>query len=199
MRTCRRKLLGAVMAHIYGEGLCDTEVKAFTLIHPAWFYKAGTLHEIDPKAIRKHLRRCFDRVGITAAEGALWAALHGEFDGNGYQLHFHGVAAGAKATLICKLYSRNGFDRTADIQQPINCKDVYDLSGWLSYCMKSYWPQRLKYIDKHGKPRRGRKQGLQRPQLEEFLMWMSKQHLLSLIIHSGFSSTAWGHVGNGKL
>lgn len=192
MRTCRRKLIGSVQAHVYGRDLCDLEVMAFTLIHPAWFYRAGDLHKADPKAIRKQLQRWFDRAGITAADGILWGALHGEFNGTGYQLHYHGIATGTKADLIRNLYGRFGFVRTDDMQHPVECTDTYDLAGWLSYCLKSYWPQKLKYLDANGKTRRGQKQELQQPQYEEVLMWMAKQHLLSLIIHSGFPREGWG-------
>ena len=72
-----------------------------------------------------------------------------------------------------------GFVTTENIQHPVECSEVYDLAGWLSYCLKSYWPQKLKYIDEHGKPRRGKKRGLQQPQYEEVLMWMARQRVLS--------------------
>ena len=197
MRTCRRKLLGAVMAHVYGLGLCDLDVMAFTLIHPGWFYKSGDLNKADPKAIRKQLQRWLDRAGITAADGIFWAALHGEFDGTGYQLHYHGIASGKKADLIRNLYGQFGFISTDDIQQPVKCKDAHDLADWMSYCLKSYWLQKLKYIGQDGKLHKGKKTELQQPQYEEVLMWMARQHLLSLIIHSGFRESTMGIGGEG--
>ena len=199
MRACRRKLLGAVLETVYGMGYCDVEFVAITMIHPQWFFKAGDLHKADPKAIRKQLRRWFERAGVIAADGFFFGALHGEFDGTGYQLHFHGIARGKKAQLIGKLYGRFGFISTAGIQHPVECEDVYDLGGWLGYSLKSYWLQKLKYDDKNGNTKRGKKQRLGKLQHEEILMWMAKQHLLSLIIYSGFSSAPWGRMGKRNL
>jgi hypothetical protein len=194
MRTCRRKLLGSLMKTIYGMGCGEFQLLAVTLIHPAWLFKAGDLHRADPKAIRKQLRRYLERAGVINADGILWMALHGEFNGTGYQLHYHGVASGKKAELINTLYGRFGFISTADIQHPVETSDVYDVTGWLSYCLKSYWQHKAKYIGKDGKTHTGKKQQLRHQQHEEYLMWMSKQHLLNLIIESGFPSKA---VGNG--
>ena len=200
MRMCRRKILGAVHLSLHRHGYADADFTAYTLIHPKWFFDAGNLHNADPKKLRKQLRRWLEQAGVIAADGLFFAVLHGCFDGVGYQLHYHGIVSGEKIEKLKAMSGRFGFTPTADIDQPIEIEAVTDMPGWLSYCMKPYWTQQLWYIDRNGERKRQRKKSrIKHPHHEEVLMWMSKQHLFSLIIHSGFSSSPWGRLGNGKL
>ncbi|MFT3989011.1 hypothetical protein [Aestuariivirga sp.] len=192
MRTARRNLLGALMARLEKDGWQESSIVAVTIIHPKWYFRAGALHEADPRNIKKQLQNSLERFGVTAEEGIFWAALDGEFDGDGYQLHFHGIATGPKANLIRCMSGRVGFTSTSTIQRPIECSNVSDLRGWLSYSLKSYWIERRRYLNSHGKPRRTSKRALGTPQTQEVLMWLAAQHLESLMIHSGLGSNPWG-------
>lgn len=192
MRTCRQKLHGAVHRHIHRAGYADEDIHVFTLIHPKWFFPAGELHQADPKKIKKHLRRCFEHAGILAAEGLLFAGLHGDYDGTGYQLHYHGIAVGDKAGLINSLSGKYGFVTTPTIYRPVQCVPIGDVPQQLSYCLQSWWPKKLRYIDENGIPRRQRKRGrIPHPQHEEILLWMARQHLLSLVLVNGFTGEPW--------
>ena len=186
MHTFRRRLLGSALKLFSCHASIDYELKFFTIIHPKWRWKSGELHNCSPRGLKKAFRRYLERAGVVEADGLLFAAIHGEFDGEFYQLHFHGIVSGQKTLAIEKLRNNFGFVSSAAVYRPIEIVCADNLPRLLAYSLQSFWPYHLRYHDKKGKQKKKKnRQRLPNTQHREYLMWMASQNVLDLITTIG--------------
>ena len=186
MREVRRRMLSEVQRIFYATCRHPREIYVFTIVHPKWFYQEGTLRQCNPKKLKKRFLAYLERAGVTAADGMLFAGLHGEFDGSGYQLHYHGVVIGTKALTLKNISGNYGFVTTENIYRPVQIPPLVDGPRQLSYLVQSFWPYKKRYLDVDGKPRRQRRKSrIPSAQHEEILMWLAHQNLSDLIITNG--------------
>jgi hypothetical protein len=171
-------------------------VLPFTIVPPEWCVKQGHLNEKSAKQWVSKLRNLLVTQGVEAAEGFLFASLHGEFDGKYYKIHFHGIAVGNKAKALRSLLDRddmkeaNGVHHPYEREKTIALDDYPNLVRWLTYCLKGWWPSRPLYLDENGKLRRPRyAQRLPKDCEEEFLRWMTSQNFGELVLLQGFRLT----------
>jgi hypothetical protein len=116
MRASRLRFAGALLQ------LIDTnpypEIGLFTAIHPSWSYPAEQLLSVDPQQIKNQLRTHLNRTAVINSPGFL---EHGEYESfiRKYQLHFHGVCAGAKLKALDRRRNKQGYVRTAEIYRSL--------------------------------------------------------------------------------
>ena len=182
MRSCRRRLLGAIHQHFNDSGFADSHIRVFTIINSRWFIPAGSLSACSAASIKAKFRRYLERALVIDAEGLLFAGLHGSFDGAGYQLHYHGIVAGDKVKALENLRGNFGFVSSKDIYRSLQFEKLNDPPRQISYTLQSWWPfdPQPSEAFAHGKRRR-----LPPDSHAEFLLWMANQNLMDLIVMSG--------------
>jgi hypothetical protein len=178
-RQLRRRVLGEVQRLAVDLGYTIREMAVFTLIHPNWYWESGALRQCRPRKLKAVMRRYYERSGIVEAAGLLFSGLHGEYDGRGYQLHYHGWAAEEKAEAVEELRGKFGFKTTATIYRPVEITDVTDFPKQLSYCLKSYWVQKIRGSCWSKKVR------LPTPQHEEVLLWQAQHSAFDIMLMIG--------------
>jgi hypothetical protein len=141
----------------------QAKVLPFTIASTKWRILPRDLATLNPARIKNMLRSMLVSCGVEAADGIVIAGLHGEYDGQFYILHFHGIALGDKAVVIRALKKRADLKRNGMIYRPLRfgkpipVDNIPLLLGWLTYCFQPFWPFRPIYVGPDGKPRRSRK------------------------------------------
>ncbi len=187
-RVCRRRLLGNVHKHFHDRGYPDSAMSTFHIINKKWFVPEGHLKDFPAAKIKQNFTRYLECAGVISASGLMFAGLHGSFDDTGYQLHYHGIVAGDKLDALRGMRKKFGFSSSADIYRPIVIEKLNDPPRQISYCLQSWWP----YEPADGS-NNGKRQRLPEAAHAEFLMWMSKQNLMDLVVMSGM------RIGKGGL
>ena len=145
-----RKRLGGALWELVDQ---HPDTMMFTLLLSTWVYPGGHLNEADPIKMRDALRTALRRKGASSSDGWLFGYIDGEFDpfNDCFRLHMHGLVSGGMIEVV---KSMNGVRnlRSAHtsccpnaVLQPIRCtKIVRTAVKAITYCLKSYWCQRLR-------------------------------------------------------
>ncbi|MFZ5675713.1 MAG: hypothetical protein ACOZAM_22370 [Pseudomonadota bacterium] len=182
-RTVRQRLLGD-LARLLDERVEGEEPPfTFTLINSRWRIHHSRMMSLQVKKLKAALREYFRRVGIAKAKGFLFSGFHGEFDGEFFQLHVHGVAIGEKARLLPSLRGKFGFVTTRTIRRPVQVGPLQNLPRQISYLYQQYWPYRPR--KRSGKARIQIRARIKEPFYGRLLVWMANQHVFDFILMNG--------------
>jgi hypothetical protein len=152
-RRLRMWFIGAVL-EILGE-IPDPIVA--TLIPGDQAVPTGDLQDLLPKRFGDMLRQQLRRTG--AGNQIILGGIDGEYDKMHqlWQPHFHLIAPAALGPTFDEMRSRF-YPRSDRVYRPVLTQPVNDPAKQVSYCVKSYWPQKVRYLDgtgkKHTSPRR---------------------------------------------
>ena len=200
-RVLRLRLVGQI-ARLILEELCDLRIVSFTIVPPKLRIPIGELETFAGDKAMNMLRRLLRRHGLDSMDGFLFAGLHGESDGEYYQLHFHGVAVGETVAVLDRLRASPSLKPYPDVILPLKIRtmegttDIKSLLIWLTYCLQCFWPFRPRFVGADGQIKRSRKKTrLPETQELEFLTWMSKRNLGELTL---FYGSKWERV-DGKV
>jgi hypothetical protein len=196
-RQLRRKLIPLLLKLFatFPKG----DVRAFTLVIPPWWIKENRLNSITAQRLKRSFRKLLERAGMLALDGAVFACLHVEYVGDGFQFHFHGVVAGEKihalkrvGTLTAKHRRKvkhplvvSGFDHKPD--------PLKELASWLGYAMRIYCNHKPKFTNKAGVERkRIKSMRVPEPAHSEILLWQAKQNPHHVLFFSGMALKSFG-------
>lgn len=182
-RKFRQRLIGEILAPL--DPYSDQEIRFVTLINRKWKFPVGTLRrDVNPMEIMESFRQHLNRAGVTAAEGKLFAWLHGEHDStaNVYRLHVHAIVVGDKIAALDNLKStkenknRWGYEKVpGDTARPVVFNKIEDRVRQVSYTFQSWWPSRARYYN-HMKDSYWKTTDRVRPRdavHAEILMWLA--------------------------
>lgn len=180
MRAVRRAMTSNLASH-FAMAFPGQSATPFTVASPNWRFTTQQLKKTSPRQIKATFRNMLVTSGVEAADGVLIAGLHGEYDGEAFQLHFHGCAIGEKAEALkglrrnARLKTCEAVYRPLELGVAISVGDTSRLLGWLTYCFQSFWPHRPHYIDAKGHRRRVRqKRRLPRRTEVLVLTWLAR-------------------------
>lgn len=152
------------------------------------------LQDFDPRRACRALRATFDRIGVSAAEGALFCYLDGEYEPNTdvFRIHFHGFATGDKVQALEGLRNLRNFRSERfrsrpgrSIQRVRILRKLTNFPYHLSYLLKSFWPSRWEG-DIEGKMVRQRfRSRIREPRHSQLLLWFNRWRLGDLVILVG--------------
>ncbi len=147
-RRLRMWFIGAVL-EIFG-GIPDPIVA--TLIPGGRAAPTGNLRDFSPKRFSDMLRQQLRRAG--AGNQAILGGVDGEYDEMHrlWQPHFHLIAPAALGPTFDEMCGRF-YPRSDRVHRPVLTQPVNDPARQVSYCVKSYWPQKVRYLDGAGKKR----------------------------------------------
>lgn len=156
---------------------------AITLIRKTWIYPAGSLYQAEPKKLIDEVRHQFHRNG--AGDAVVIGGLHGDFNAedNYWQLHIHIIVSGANERTLNQLRKKH-YQRTRQVYRPMKVDPVNDPVRQFSYVLKSYWPQKVRFIGRSNRMS-GSKRRLDEPHHTEHLMWLDQFGLLDLLLLVG--------------
>jgi hypothetical protein len=170
------------------------DVRAFTLVIPPWWIKENRLNSISAQQLKRSLRGLLERAGMLALDGVVFACLHVEHAGGGFQFHFHGVVAGEKIQALKRLgilttkHRRkvkhplvvSGFDHKPD--------PLKELASWLGYAMRIYCNYKPRFKNKAGVERkRIKSMRVPEPAHSEILVWQAKQNPHHILFFNGMA------------
>jgi len=192
MREARIRLTAEAMRLAVEAAKNSEDIVAFTLVPPQWAFSKVELEQISVLDLKNQLRRWLERTKISKCSGLIYAGIHGEYDGNIFQIHFHGIATGEKGSNLIWLRGRFGLEnshrvpRTLKIVKVPIAKDLSDLARWATYCLQASWPFRPRFKTSEGEMRRTRKK--KRLPAEEhaaFLRFMARHNVRELLFLNG--------------
>lgn len=200
MRQWRRRLVGSLWPLVHQHDA--NRVSTVTVIKRGISVPADKLGNLQPHQLVRQLRRDLDRAGGKTATGYAFFFLHGEYEPTGNRVlpHFHGVVFGDMIGVVDNLGRRfkkykstKAADPVDNVMQRIRCSrgPLANLPSPLSYCAKSYWPQRrigeVAYSDEDGlKIGRARRGVRMRGDIHAaWLLWMNRWRIedFSLLYH----------------
>jgi hypothetical protein len=125
---------------------------AATLIPGGQAVSTGDLWDFSPKRFGGTLRQQLRRAG--AGNQVIVGGIDGEYDEMHqlWQPHFHLIAPAALGPTFGELRGRF-YPRSDRVHRPVLTQPVNDPARQVSYCVKSYWPQKVRYLDGAGKKR----------------------------------------------
>jgi hypothetical protein len=135
---------------------------AATLIPGGQAVPTGDLRDFSPKRFGDMLRQQLRRAG--AGSHIIVGGIDGDYDEihQLWQPHFHFVAPAALKPTLDEL--RDRFYPNSDrVYRPVLTQPVKDPARQVSYCVKSYWLQKVRYLDGAGEKRTGTPSPGQRP------------------------------------
>ena len=163
---------------------------------------AGELQNADPRQMMARLQSDLNRMGITAASGYVLAGLHAEFDvrREGYDFHYHLIAAGEKARLLRKLRKRGKYK--ARRKQPwevglkncarvrISKKPLFNLPEPITYIAQSNYPHRPTKLHDDGTVTRSKfRYRIPEPFHTDWLLWMDRWSIDDITLLNGLEVT----------
>ena len=148
-RRLRMWITGAVLELL--DGIPDPI--AATLIPSGQAVPTGDLRDFSPKRFGDMLRQQLRRAG--AGSQIIVGGIDGDYDEmrQSWQPHFHLIAPAALKPTFDEL--RDRFYPNSDrVHRPVLTQPVKDPARQVSYCVKSYWLQKVRYLDGAGEKRR---------------------------------------------
>ncbi len=123
-----------------------------TLIPGGRAVPTGNLRDFLPKRFGDMLRQQLRRTG--AENHIVGGGVDGEYDEMHqlWQPHFHLIAPAALGSTFDEMRGRF-YPRSDRVCRPVLKQPVNDPAKQVSYCVKSYWPQKVRYLDGAGKKR----------------------------------------------
>ncbi len=127
-----------------------------TLIPGGQAVPTGDLRDFSPKRFGDMLRQQLRRTG--AGNQVILGGIDGEYDEMHqlWQPHFHLIASASLKPTFDELRDRF-YLRSDRVHRPVLTQPVNDPARQVSYCVKSYWPQKVRYLDDAGKKRTSRR------------------------------------------
>jgi len=147
-RRLRMWFIGAVL-ELLGE---IPDPIAATLIPGDQALSTSALRDFSPKRFGDMLRQQLRRAG--AGSQIIAGGIDGDYDEmqQSWQPHFHLIAPAALKPTLDEL--RDRFYPNSDrVCRPVLTQPVNDPARQVSYCVKSFWPQKVRYLDDAGKER----------------------------------------------
>ena len=175
-----------------------------TLLPRGLTFPADQLRNVSPPVLKRRLQSALDRAGVTAAQGYLFAGLHGEFDSIAaeYHLHWHLVVGGDKLAALERLresatFARNRrFDGTAlePARVRISRLPLTNLPEPLTYSLQSSWPNRPRgtNADTGDRWRGSIRTRIPEPYHAQWLMWMDRWSIGDFVVLNGLRATSEG-------
>ena len=160
----------------------DSDLRFWTLIPVSLAVGVDGLAQISPKQLRDMLRQQLSRAGVN---GPVTGGIDGEYDQERdvWQPHFHLIAPAASDAKIQGMVKR-AYPPAPGIYRPVVRLPVNDRPALFSYCLKSYWPERVRFnADKGG--RRSRHRRLQEGRHVAWLIWRHEFSLADFLFLSG--------------
>lgn len=203
MRNLRQRVSGQIWW--LAIRTANLQPRTFTLFPRGWEVPAGKLSSFNPIQRLAALRSLINRCGGTEAGGYLILFIHGEFEPRRrvYQIHVHGLAAGALWRVINEKVRKTpsvrtikgAYGRTDFVRHRLRMDgELTDLPRPLTYLLKSYWPSRAQYLTPEGRLRRHRRATrIPEPYHTEVLLWLDRWRLsdLSLMMNLSVDRTGF--------
>ena len=144
----------------------------------------GDLRDFSPKRFGDMLRQQLRRAG--AGSQVIVGGIDGEYDEMHqlWQPHFHLIAPAALGPTFDELRGRF-YPKSDRVYRPVLTQPVNDPARQVSYCVKSFWPQKVRYLDDAGKKRTSPRR-LDNALHVEWLAWRDR------IPFGRFPFPAWG-------
>ncbi len=126
---------------------------ATTLIPGDQAVPADSLRDFSPKRFGGMLRQQLRRTGV--GNHIVIGGIDGEYDEMHrlWQPHFHLIASAALGPTFNEMRGRF-YPRSDRICRPVLTQPVKGPARQVSYCVKSYWLQKVRYLDGAGETRR---------------------------------------------
>jgi hypothetical protein len=155
----------------------DTSPIMATVVSDQAAVPVGQLNGTKPRReldrLRQQLRRCgFRGFAIGALDGTY------EPDPGVYQIHVHFIASGRDMAPFKRL--RELYPSTSTDSAGLVIKPVTDLPTAVSYCLKTYWSERVRFRGTSGRPC-SKMRRLAAPQELEWLEWQGSYCPTSLL------------------
>jgi hypothetical protein len=168
---------------------------------------ADDLHLVDPGNLIKRLRNDFDRCGVTAAPGFIFAGLDAEFDitRGVYHFHYQLFGAGEKIDALNNLRDMPKYDstrreglegRSAEFARvQIKRGPFYNDPASLSYALKGYVAHHPSMLMPDGSLQRSSKdRAIPDPYHARWLLWRDRWKIGDFVLLSGMKVTKAGFV-----
>ena len=143
-----------------------------TLIPGDQAVPTADLREFSPKRFGGMLRQQLRRAG--AGNRIIVGGIDGEYDESHrlWQPHFHLIAPAQLGPTLDVLRDRF-YPRSDRVCRPVLTKPVNDPARPVSYCVKSFWPQKVRYLDAAGEKRTSPRR-LDNPLHVDWLAWRDR-------------------------
>lgn len=202
-RAFQRVQGSALVVQIIDARAVGLEVRPFTLVWPLHAVPAGTLHEVNPRALTAWLRRLVIKHLPPNPCGWLYVQLHGEYEAqsNTFVLHFHGIAAGdyldtirgpvkaeVKAELKRELEKLPTLPSFPTVRVPLRFEQLRHAPRQVSYVLQSWWPSRPIVMTPKGLKRVRSKRRIPEPHHSEYLIWLDRHSISDLRLRMGMGS-----------
>jgi hypothetical protein len=160
----------------------DTSPIMVTVVSDQAAVPVGQLNGTKPRRELDRLRQQLSRCGF---RGFAIGALDGTYepDPNAYQIHVHFIASGRDMAPFKRL--RELYPSTSTGSAGLFIKSVTDLPTTVSYCLKTYWSERVRFRGTSGRPRSRPPQRLPPRQELEWLEWQGSYSPTSLLFLYG--------------
>ena len=148
---CRRLRMWFIAAVLEILGEIPDPILA-TLIPGDQAVPTADLREFSPKRFGGMLRQQLRRAG--AGNRIIVGGIDGEYDESHrlWQPHFHLIAPAQLGPTLDVLRDRF-YPRSDRVCRPVLTQTVNDPARQVSYCVKSFWPQKVRYLDAAGEKR----------------------------------------------
>ncbi len=178
-RRLRMWFIGAAL-EILGE---IPDLIVATLIPGDQAMPTGSLRDFSPKCFGGMLRQQLRRTG--AGGQIIVGGIDGEYDEMHqlWQPHFHLIAPASLKPTFDELRDRF-YPSSGRVHRPVLKQPVNDAARQVSYCVKSYWLQKLRYFDDAGKKRTTRRR-LDNGLHVDWLAWRDQFPLADFIFLHG--------------
>lgn len=200
MRAFQRVQGSALLVSIRETRTNGLEVKPFTLVWPPHAVRAGALHEVNPRALTRWLRRRVLKHLPRNPRGWLYVQLHGEYEArsNTFVLHFHGIAAGdfldtlrgpVKEELKGELKALPTLPISPSVRVVLKIGGrLKDAPRQVSYVLQTWWPSRPVVKTPKGLKRVRTKHRIPEPHHSEYLVWLDRHSIADLRLRMGLGS-----------
>ena len=156
---------------------------AATLIPGGQAVPTGDLRDFSPKRFGDMLRQQLRRAG--AGSHIIVGGIDGDYDEihQVWQPHFHFVAPAALKPTLDELRDRF-YPKSDRVYRPVLTQPVNDPARQVSYCVKSFWPQKARYLDGAGKERTSPRR-LDKALHVDWLVWRDRFPLADFLFLHG--------------
>ncbi len=138
---------------------------------------------LSPKRFGDMLRQQLRRAG--AGSQIIVGGIDGDYDElhQLWQAHFHLIAPAALKPTLDELRDRFS-PSSGRVHRPVLTQPVNDPTRQVSYCVKSYWPHKVRYFDDAGEERTTRRR-LDNALHADWLVWRDQFPLADFLFLHG--------------
>lgn len=178
-RRFRRLMIGSTLRIFRAE---RTLIMS-TLIPPSWAVPTDRLQEFSPlrgvAAFRQQLRR------VGAGDFVVIGGIDGDYDVAScvWRPHLHLVAAANLAPKLQRL-SERFYSSPDGAYRPSFTRAVADGPAQISYCFKSYWNEKVRYVGRDGQERNSACR-LREPVHADWLVWRAGYSFTDFVFAQG--------------